>query len=94
MPANFPKRNIVFDVEWISLPTVWTVLCISIPIWFFIWYYLDSVLPSDFGVNKHPCFCCMGSKDDQVKSEEEDFNSNLLENDYLGQLAYSEEDPI
>jgi ABC-type siderophore export system fused ATPase/permease subunit len=93
-PAGMiPASKKVFDVDWINLPFVWTVLILSIPFWYMVWLYLDSVIPSEFGINKHPCFCFMKSKDSRILpgEDDDDVEANLVNND---QLIYNENDPI
>ena len=36
---------------------MFVILALNIPLWFFAYLYLDSVMPNTFGVQKHPCFC-------------------------------------
>jgi ABC-type molybdenum transport system ATPase subunit/photorepair protein PhrA len=41
---------------------MWISLILNIPLWFCIYYYLDQVMPSTYGVQKHPLFCCKRSE--------------------------------
>ena len=43
----------------------WTILAIQIPAWFFVYLYLEKVLPDTYGITKHPCFCCISKKTHQ-----------------------------
>ena len=53
----------VFDTSNINEGVVWFVLVASIPFWFCMYLYLDQVIPSEYGITKHPCFCCRKKKD-------------------------------
>ena len=35
-------------------------LALNIIFWGFLTWYLDQVLPNEWGAKKHPCFCCTG----------------------------------
>lgn len=35
----------------------WFALIAQIPFWFFMYMYLDSVVPNTYGISKHPLFC-------------------------------------
>jgi len=54
---RFPVR-IVFDVSKISMGAMWAFLVLNIPFWYLIYLYLDQVMPNEYGIQKHPCFCC------------------------------------
>jgi hypothetical protein len=49
--------KIVFDVSKISIGAMWAFLILNIPFWYMIYLYLDQVMPNDYGIQKHPCFC-------------------------------------
>jgi len=51
--AVFP----LYDLSWVSSPVMWISLILNIPLWFCIYFYLDQVMPSTYGVQKHPLFC-------------------------------------
>jgi hypothetical protein len=40
----------------------WAVLIILVPFWFFMYMYMDSVIPNTYGISKHPLFCIRKSK--------------------------------
>ena len=48
----------IFDASLISSEAMWSFIIFDIALWFFIYSYLDSVVLNQFGVQKHPCFCC------------------------------------
>jgi hypothetical protein len=48
----------IFDLYYVNTNFAWLFLLVSIPLWFLIYMYLDAVVPSEYGINKHPCFCC------------------------------------
>jgi len=64
--SGFTK--LMFDANYLSAPASWAVLVLSIPFWFVVYLYLDSVLPSEFGIRKHPLFCL------RPRRQVEDFN--------------------
>lgn len=47
----------IVSLKWLSVPATWASMVVNIPLWILIYIYLDSVMPSDFGIHKHPCFC-------------------------------------
>lgn len=83
---------IIFKDDWLCLPVVWVVLILGLPIWYSIWMYLDSVMPSNYGVRKHPCFCFMKAGDDrEILPDDEE--AGLLQRQKLDDI-YDENDPI
>jgi hypothetical protein len=54
---RFPVK-VVFDVSKISMGAMWAFLVLNIPFWYLIYLYLDQVMPNEYGIQKHPCFCC------------------------------------
>ena len=51
-----------FDVDHVPPGVAWAALVLSGPFWFLIYMYLDSVMPNEYGIQKHPCFCCRKTK--------------------------------
>lgn len=47
----------LFDLAYVDERLAWTMLLLSVPLWFTAYLYLDAVVPSEYGINKHPCFC-------------------------------------
>ena len=41
----------------LSLPVAWVVLIISLPAYYFLYVYLDQIIPDTFGISKSCCFC-------------------------------------
>ena len=77
----------IFDMYYAD-PTLTTImLFISVPLWFMIYMYLDTVVPSEYGINKHPCFCFRGN------AEEADYEPLDLEADTTNEF-YNSQDPI
>lgn len=71
---------------------IWGFLIFSIPMWFFIYLYLDAVMPSDYGVPKHPCFCCMKNNDDKILPID-DLEAELVTRS-ADDVIFNENDPI
>lgn len=59
-PDSRPK---MLDIDFVDPVTPWLFLILSTPAWLMIYMYLDMVMPSNYGVNRHPCFCCMRSEE-------------------------------
>jgi len=53
---DFSQYNIV-HVEFLNIPLTWAILILNIPFWLMMYQYFDSIMPSDYGISKHPCFC-------------------------------------
>ena len=54
----------VFNVDFIYDYSPWICLLVSIPLWLYFYIYLDMVIPSTYGINRHPCFCCIRERVD------------------------------
>jgi ATP-binding cassette subfamily A (ABC1) protein 3 len=76
------------SVDFVNLPLTWAVLILNIPFWIMIYIYLDSVMPSEFGIQKHPCFCLKKKQKAKLTSG---FSPADLEMD---QKIYDKNDPI
>jgi len=50
------------DTSWIPMPVAWTALFLNVPLWVIIYQYLEKVVPSEFGIAQHPCFCFRKTK--------------------------------
>lgn len=83
---------VIFNDDWLELWVVWVILIGGLPVWYYIWLYLDAVMPSDYGVQKHPCFCCMRAGDHReiLPDDEESALLNRVKHDDI----YDERDPI
>ena len=46
-----------FNIDFIPIELCWFFMVLNMFIWLFIYFYLDNVLPSEYGIQKHPCFC-------------------------------------
>mmetsp|Transcript_12057 Transcript_12057/g.18603 ORF Transcript_12057/g.18603 Transcript_12057/m.18603 type:complete len:175 (-) Transcript_12057:255-779(-) len=53
-PTRVPDLPV--DPSYLSYTFAWVVLLGSIPLWFLIYFYLDQILPSEYGIQKHPLF--------------------------------------
>ena len=56
---------VLLHIEWVPAWLPWILLLINIPLWLYIFRYLEVVMPSEFGVRKHPCFCLKKRKSNQ-----------------------------
>ena len=63
----------LFDLHYVNEKLAWAFLALSVPLWFAAYLYLDAVVPSEYGINKHPCFCLRrgGDADDDEWGAEE-----------------------
>jgi len=41
----------------LNMPLAWTFLILNLPFWIMVYLYLDAIMPSEYGISKHPCFC-------------------------------------
>jgi len=64
--------TLIFDPSYISMPASWGMLVVSTPLWILAYLYLDSVLPSEYGIQKHPLFCLRSRGNQQEDFEPED----------------------
>jgi ABC-type glutathione transport system ATPase component len=69
-------------------PVCWVLIFVVVPLWFFIYLYLDAVLPSEYGINLHPCFCLR--KQNDVQEEDTGVDLENLPNTHF----YNSRDPI
>ena len=67
------------------------MLLISVPLWFCIYLYLDQVVPSEYGINRHPCFCLMRQRRDEEYQLD---YANDLEGQGKNEKIFNESDPI
>jgi len=40
-----------------SVAAAWAALILSLPAYYFLYVYLDQVVPNTFGISKSCCFC-------------------------------------
>ena len=59
---NLPENVGIIHVDWIRTDVAWALLILNIPLWLAIYQYLDAIMPSEYGIAKHPCFCFMKAK--------------------------------
>jgi ABC-type multidrug transport system fused ATPase/permease subunit len=75
-------------LEWTNLPVVWAASILNVPFWIIMYQYFDSIMPSEYGISKHPCFCFMKQKRSKVRAPQ---NLGDLEDN---NKVFSEADPI
>lgn len=46
-----------FDVSFVPVELCWFFMVFNMFLWLMLYFYLDAVMPSDYGIQKHPCFC-------------------------------------
>lgn len=51
-----------WNMDWSNIEITWAVAIINIPLWIMVYQYLDAIMPKDYGIKKHPCFCCMKNR--------------------------------
>mmetsp|Transcript_41163 Transcript_41163/g.62596 ORF Transcript_41163/g.62596 Transcript_41163/m.62596 type:complete len:88 (-) Transcript_41163:2615-2878(-) len=49
-PHQGVTTALIFDPFYLNTPASWAMLVLSIPLWFIVYIYLDSVLPSEYGI--------------------------------------------
>lgn len=54
---------VLYDTSFVSPYLCWAAIVLSIPFWFLMYFYLDSVVPNTYGVQKHPLFCLRRAND-------------------------------
>lgn len=47
----------IIDANFLSWEACWAALIVDSIFWLFVYIYLDAVMPSNYGVQRHPCFC-------------------------------------
>ena len=78
----------LIHIEWIDTSICWVLLILNIPFWLAIYQYLDAIMPSEYGIAKHPCFCFRKTKraDDYMPAIQGDIEGN--------NKVFNESDPI
>lgn len=62
----------IFDLNYVDVKLTWWALIVSVPFWFCVYLYFDTVMPNEYGINKHPCFCFYNNKEDEAAEEDAD----------------------
>ena len=44
----------------VSGAVAWFFLIIQGPLWYFLHLYIEAIMPDNYGISKHPCFCFKG----------------------------------
>lgn len=72
--------NSIFSNMFINHYFSWAALLVGIVFWFFLYIYLDSILPSEYGITRHPLFCLRKKQAvvDDVYSPRADIESSHL----------------
>ena len=52
-----PDSQQMIKPEFLNTEVAWIFLMLNLPLWIFIYLYLDAIMPSEYGISKHPCFC-------------------------------------
>ena len=61
-----------------SAIAMWVALVGDCFLWFMIYRYLDSIMPSEFGIQKHWLFCLKGRKKlESVEMTRDDLEKNM-----------------
>jgi hypothetical protein len=63
---EFIDTNLV-NLGWMNVTLTWATLFLNVPFWIVMYQYLDAIIPSDYGISKHPCFCFMKTKKQKTK---------------------------
>jgi hypothetical protein len=63
-----------------STGLTWAAMFFNVVIWFSIFYYLEQIMPSEFGVQKHWLFCLRKEKrsDRNVSANDLEANKDTL----------------
>jgi ABC-type siderophore export system fused ATPase/permease subunit len=78
----------VFDLNYVNSSACWAFVVAAVPIWFCLFLYLDAVMPSEYGINLHPCFCLQ--KRSETYEADDDADLENLPNTHF----YNSRDPI
>jgi hypothetical protein len=46
-----------FDVDFVPKEVCWFFMIFDFFLWVGLYFYMDAVMPNDYGIQKHPCFC-------------------------------------
>lgn len=52
----------LFDVDFIPTWLCWAALTVDIILWTILYFYFESVMPNEYGIQKPYCFCLKKSK--------------------------------
>jgi hypothetical protein len=83
----------IFDLNYVNEPVCWVLIFLVIPLWFYFYLYLDAVLPSEYGINMHPCFCLMRNRGNELHEDDEGSRGTDLES-LPNTPFYNSKDPI
>jgi signal transduction histidine kinase len=64
-------------VNYYTINTAIISLLCHIVLWIILTWYLDQVVPNEWGAKKHPCFCCVGPEKDAEDSEIQESPSKI-----------------
>ena len=54
---NLETVPIALDNSYINQNVSWIALGLNLPLWIGLYLYLDSIMPSEYGIQKHPLYC-------------------------------------
>mmetsp|Transcript_17873 Transcript_17873/g.30363 ORF Transcript_17873/g.30363 Transcript_17873/m.30363 type:complete len:526 (+) Transcript_17873:60-1637(+) len=80
------KKFVALNTDYLSIEFSVCALIFDIFLWFFLYLYLDSVIPSEYGIQKHPLFCLRGRRSSREPAPS---NQNAYDKAVL-----NEDDPI
>ena len=65
-PAQSSFEGSTFDNSYLVSPFSWIVLLLDTVLWFLIYVYLDSILPSEYGIQQHPLYCLRAKRGKRI----------------------------
>ena len=84
------KSPLFINLDKISTGFAIFAMVMSVPLWLFIYNWLDQLMPGPYGKRLHPCFCCKKlNKVDKSKKEKKNYYETPMSID-----IYNPEDPI
>jgi ATP-binding cassette subfamily A (ABC1) protein 3 len=83
--VNFDIFALLYVPEWVA----WFLLILQVPFWFSIYLWLEEIMPSEYGTQRHPCFCLGCGKDKEQMQRRSDEEAHLVADE-----IYSPDDPI
>lgn len=84
----FSDKFTIIKTDWINQPATWAVLILNIPLWILLYQYFDAIMPSEYGISKHPCFCFQRTKRAKLRDPQ------AFKDLEVNQKIYDELDPI
>jgi len=74
------KSSIFLNMHYLSTAACWGTLVVLPFFWFFVYIYLEQVVPNEFGIAKHPLFCFDKKRkvedlDDHIEGRNDNFQT-------------------